>query len=64
MSKQASYYDTLNLERTASSEDVEVSYTAFNEAMGAEGADGDAPGLEHMAEAYRVRSLLLDYPRV
>lgn len=64
MSTQASYYDTLNLERTASTEDVEVSYTAFNEAVGAEGAGGDAPGLEHMAEAYRVRSLLLGSPSV
>eukprot|EP00892_Ulva_mutabilis_P007706 jgi/Ulvmu1/5307/UM022_0101.1 len=54
MSPQPSYYDTLNLERTASSEDVETSYSAFNDAVGAGCADGDAPGLEHMAEAYRV----------
>lgn len=58
MSQQPSYYDTLNLERTASSEDVEVSYTAFNEAVGDGAVEGQAPGLEHMAEAYRVRSLM------
>jgi len=59
MSQQPSYYDTLNLERTASTEDVEISYSAFNEAVGGGGANGDAPGLEHMAEAYKVRCLVV-----
>lgn len=55
MSQPASYYDALNLDRTASTEDVEVSYNAFSEAVGADGVDGDAPGLQHLQEAYRVR---------